>query len=124
MTSDAIARRILVVDDDADVAQSFATLLQLLGHEACAITDSRAVLGTVARRRPDAVLLDINVPHVDGFKLTRMLKQAFPGICVVAITGQDSHQHRKQGRRNYAVLEGRPSRINLVIVLGSQGFTR
>lgn len=69
-------------------------------------------------------LLDINMPHVDGFKLTRMLKQAFPGICVVAITGQDSHQHRKQGRRNYAVLEGRPSLINLVIVLGSQGFTR
>jgi CheY-like chemotaxis protein len=99
MTSVAPARRILVVDDDPDIAQSFATLLQLLGHEAWAITDARTVLGTVARRRPDAVFLDIRMPHVDGFQITRMLKQAFPAICVVAITGQDSDEYRKQGRQ-------------------------
>jgi len=91
-------RKIIVVDDSTDTAQSFALLLRSLGHHAEFITDARAVMGTVRRERPDAVFLDIGMPHMDGFELARLLKREFEEICVVAITGHGSDEDRRRGR--------------------------
>jgi CheY-like chemotaxis protein len=92
-------RKIIVVDDDPDTAQSFALLLRSLGHHADFVTDARAVMGTVRRERPDAVFLDIGMPHIDGFELASLLKQESPETCVVAITGHASDEYRKRGRQ-------------------------
>jgi len=98
MSSPPTARRILVVDDDNDTAQSFAAVLKMLGHSAEFMTDPRAVLETVARSKPDMVLLDIGMPGMDGFQLAKLIKQRFPGTCVVAITGHGTDEYRKRGR--------------------------
>jgi DNA-binding response OmpR family regulator len=55
-------------------------------------------MGTVRRERPDAVFLDIGMPHIDGFELARLLKREFEEIYVVAITGHGSDEDRRRGR--------------------------
>lgn len=91
-------RTILVVDDDSDTALTFASVLEGLGHTARFTTDPRSVLGIVTRLKPDAVFLDVGMPHLDGFQLARLIKQASRQICVVAISGHDSEEYRKRGR--------------------------
>ena len=56
-------------------------------------------MGTVRRERPDAVFLDIGMPHIDGFELAGLVKQESPETCVVAITGHASDEYRKRGRQ-------------------------
>ncbi len=92
-------RKILVVDDNADTAETLAMLLETAGHAAEFITDPRSVLAAATRQKPDAVFLDIGMPYVDGFQLAAILKQAFPGVCIVAITGRESDEDRKRGRQ-------------------------
>jgi CheY-like chemotaxis protein len=87
------------VDDNPDTAQSFSLLLRSLGHHADFVTDARAVIDTVRRERPDAVFLDIGMPHIDGFQLASTLKRDFRDVWVVAITGHGSDDYRKRGRK-------------------------
>ena len=92
------ARRILVVDDDADTAQSFAAVLRMLGHSAEFTSDPGAVVEMATRMKPDVVLLDIGMPGMDGFQLAKLLRQRFSGTYVVAITGHGTDEYRKRGR--------------------------
>lgn len=91
-------RRILIVDDNADGAQSMAFVLRALGHDADYLSDARRVMGAVRERRPDAVFLDINMPHLDGYQLAAMLKRELKDVHVVAISGRDSPADRKRSR--------------------------
>jgi DNA-binding response OmpR family regulator len=93
-------RSILVVDDDADTAASFAVVLKAHGHMAEPMNDSRRVLEAVRRTKPHAVFLDIGMPHVDGFQLALVLKREFPDTFLVAITGHSSDDYRKRGRQS------------------------
>ena len=82
-------RRVLVVDDNVDGAESLATLVGLWGHEVRIAHDGPSALITAAEFRPDAVLLDIGLPGLDGYKVARQLR-ARPGSGTtkpVALTG-------------------------------------
>lgn len=98
--SSSALKSILVVDDDADTAESFAFVLKARGHTAESISDSRRVLEAVRRSNPHAVFLDIGMPHVDGFQLALALKREFPETFLVAITGHSSDVYRKRGRQS------------------------
>lgn len=91
-------RRILVVDDSADSAQSMAFVLRTLGHSAEYLSDPRRVLGAVRETKPDVVFLDIGMPHIDGFQLAQLLRREHADMCIVAISGHDSPQDRRRGR--------------------------
>jgi len=91
-------RKILVVDDNADGAESMAFVLRALGHDADYLSDARRVMGMVRERKPDAVFLDINMPYLDGYQLAAMLKRELEDLHVVAITGRDSSLDRKLSR--------------------------
>ena len=93
-------RKILVVDDNADSAQSMAVVLRTLGHDADYVSDPRRVVAAVKEKRPDAVFLDIGMPHIDGFRLAQLLKRENGELCVVAISGHDSPDDRKRGRES------------------------
>lgn len=70
--------RVLVVDDNRDSAESMSHLLALNGFEVETCFDGPAALVVVERFRPDACVLDINMPVMDGYELARRLRERFP----------------------------------------------
>ncbi len=92
------ARRILIVDDNEDAADSLGMVLGLDGHQViCAYTGAQA-LEQAQAFRPDIVLLDIGLPGVDGYEVARRIR-ALPDlqtVRLVAITGygQDADKAR------------------------------
>jgi CheY-like chemotaxis protein len=90
------ARRILVVDDNADAAQMVAMLLQVLGHEVAVEYDPLQALACARERAFDAFILDIGLPGMDGHELARQM-HALPtaqGALFVALTGYGQEQDR------------------------------
>ena len=94
------SRRILVVDDSFDAAESFALLLSALGHNAQFITDPCAALDTARRMRAELIFLDIGMPVLDGYQLARQLRVEFGrDLPIVAVTAYGEEQHRKMSRQ-------------------------
>ncbi len=91
-------RRILVVDDNRDSADMFATFLRLMGHDVCAVYDGVEGVEVAERFRPDAVLLDIGMPRLNGEQVCRKIRSTPWGrdIVLIAVTGwdQDENRHR------------------------------
>ncbi len=94
----AAARRLLVVDDNLDAAATLQLALEIDGHAVRAVHDGRGALAAVAADRPDAVLLDIGLPDIDGFEVARRLKATYGAACprLIALSGwgQDSDKRR------------------------------
>jgi CheY-like chemotaxis protein len=83
------ARRVLVVDDNVDSADSLTMLLRLEGYDVIVAYGGREALGGGGVRIPDFVLLDINMPVMDGYEVARRLRQRPGGELarIVALTG-------------------------------------
>lgn len=93
------ARRVLVVDDNADAAEMLATALAAFGHEVVVAHDGPHALELVERFWPDAAVLDIGLPVMDGHELARRLRARGLERCfLVAVTGygQDEDRVRSQ----------------------------
>ena len=90
--------RVLVVDDNVDAARSLGMVLQMLQieHEVC--FDGPTALDAVRRCRPDAVLLDIGMPGMDGYEVARQLHDdpANQDISLVAVTGWSQLQDKER----------------------------
>ena len=71
---DTAARRILVVDDNRDSAESIATLLQLSGHRTYMAHDGLAAVEAAERYRPDVILLDVGLPRISGIGACRRIR--------------------------------------------------
>jgi len=67
-------RRILVVEDNLDAAESMKLLLEQIGHEVTVVTNGAEAVDVALRIRPDVVLLDIGLPGMDGFQLAAALR--------------------------------------------------
>ncbi|MGV0951294.1 MAG: response regulator [Azonexus sp.] len=96
----AKARRILVVDDHHDCAQSLALLLQLLGHEVEIASDGLAAVTAAESFRPDVILLDIKMPGFNGYDVCKNIR-AQPwgkGVFIIALTGLAQERSRDQAQ--------------------------
>jgi CheY-like chemotaxis protein len=96
-TKDRRTLRVLVVDDYPDNAESMAMLLRIHGYEVEAAQSGFAALALARARRPHAVLLDICMPGMDGFKVARQLRAMFPDqppllIAITARGFEEDHQ--------------------------------
>jgi CheY-like chemotaxis protein len=91
-------RRILVVDDNHDSAESLAALLQLDGHETRIAHDGAEAVDAAMQMRPDAILLDIGLPILNGYDACRRIRDARLATdpLIIALTGwsQDSDRQR------------------------------
>jgi PAS domain S-box-containing protein len=89
-------RRVLVVDDNRDSADSMVSLLELLGHRAVAAYDGNEALEAAQRMAPHVVLLDLNMPGPSGFVvLERLRKQSGDRrMHIAAMTGYGQHADR------------------------------
>lgn len=69
-----MAKRVLVVDDDADVVDLTSTILRDGGYSVFTASNGRDGLAVARRERPDLILLDINMPGIDGWEALRLLR--------------------------------------------------
>src|SRR6267378_1824529 len=90
--------RVLVVDDNADHADSTALLLQRMGHDVRVVYSSPAALETAADFLPEVILMDIGLPLMDGYEVARRLRRhdRLKGVWMIAVSGygQDSDRER------------------------------
>jgi CheY-like chemotaxis protein len=90
------ALRVLIVDDNSDAAESLARVIQTSGHDVRVVSNGAAAIASVATFRPDAVLLDIAMPGMDGYEVARRLRALPNGreMRLIAMTGYGSPQDR------------------------------
>ncbi|HEU4752108.1 MAG TPA: ATP-binding protein, partial [Armatimonadota bacterium] len=91
-------RRILVVEDNPDAAESLVDLLELWGHAVEVAPTGEAALSLTSTYRPDIVLLDIGLPGMDGYQVAERLRQQpapRPGQ-IVALTGYGQEADRRR----------------------------
>ena len=93
-----IRQRILVVDDNHDVADSLGMLLQLLGYDVRIVHDGPLALATISSYRPAVVLLDIGMPGMDGYEVARQVRKQpeFKDLPLIALTGWGQEEDRRR----------------------------
>ncbi|HEV8549055.1 MAG TPA: response regulator, partial [Polyangiaceae bacterium] len=94
------AKRVLVVDDNVDAAETLALLLEALGAETRVAHDGASALAEYPRFEPELVLLDIGMPGMDGHEVARRLRAADPArkAVLVALTGWGQAEDRRLAR--------------------------
>ena len=94
-------KRVFVVDDNVDAADSLALLLRMQGHDVRTVSSPGEALGEAGAFRPDIVLLDIGLPGMDGYELIGRMRQT-PNVGAakfVALTGYGQPEDKERARR-------------------------
>jgi len=100
-------QKILIVDDESEMCQSMAELLTGIGYSAESVNTGRAAITKYQSWRPDAVLLDRNMPEMDGISCGEKIMKFDPNAKIVIISGYDEHgpvaldEERKKFIRGY-----------------------
>jgi CheY-like chemotaxis protein len=94
------ARRVLVVDDNADAAEMIAMLLELDGHEVRVAHDAHSALTLAGEFAPEVGLFDIGLPDADGYELARRVRadRRLLNMYLVAVTGWGQEEDRRRAR--------------------------
>ncbi len=90
--------RVLVVDDNADLAGTLADVLAVMGHRAVVAADGPSAMKAAAEFDPEIALLDLGLPAMDGYELARRLRAERPGLHAVALTGYGQEEDRQRAR--------------------------
>lgn len=111
--------KILVVDDSAFMRMRTINLLKQMGHEAVEAGDGAQAVQVFQQARPDAVLLDITMPGVDGLEALRSIMSMDPSAKVAMVTamGQQSivMEAIKAGARDFIVKPFDPERLEAAL---------
>lgn len=91
------AAHVLAVDDDPLTCRLIEFLLRSHGYDVATTGDPQVALGQIERRTPDLVLLDVQLPRVDGFTLMRRLKTEYAGVPVIMLTARAEMADRLTG---------------------------
>src|ERR1700753_1845081 len=91
-------RRVLIVDDNEDAANSLAMILKLGGHETESVYSAADALSHATTFKPDVGLLDIWLPEMDGYEVAQQMRE-LPGlrnVHLVAVTGYGRSEDRRR----------------------------
>nr|WP_315253151.1 hybrid sensor histidine kinase/response regulator [uncultured Duganella sp.] len=97
-SADGRKMKVLVVDDNADAADSLAALLELDGFDAPAVYDAAAAIAAVERQAPDMIVMDLGMPGMDGYETARTIRRQAGAerILMLALTGWGQSEARKR----------------------------
>jgi CheY-like chemotaxis protein len=90
--------RLLIVDDDEDVATSLGILLEAQGYAVKIVVDGTEALDHVKQFVPHVILLDIAMPRISGYQLAKDIRRepGFANVSIVAISGYGDTAHKEQ----------------------------
>jgi PAS domain S-box-containing protein len=91
-------RRVLVVDDNRDAAETLAMLMEVTGHEVRTAHDGEAGVAAAGEFRPDVILMDIGMPKLNGYEAARRIREQpwGQGVLLVALTGWGQDDDRRR----------------------------
>lgn len=94
------ARRVLIIDDNADSAEALALLTQSWGHQVAVAHDGPGALALAESFAPESVLVDIGLPGMDGYEVARRLREQtrYRDLVLVALTGYGREEDRSAAR--------------------------
>jgi CheY-like chemotaxis protein len=90
--------KILIVDDDAGTRRCLCRLLETFGYACAAAADGAEALGQTRRFKPQAIIMDLNMPRLDGFEAIRRIKsdpatQSIPVLALTANASLEDQEH-------------------------------
>ena len=94
-------RRVLIVDDNRDAADSLALLVRAMGHEVRVAYDGASAVEAARRLRPHVVFLDVVMPGMDGYEVARALRldPQLREVRIVGLTGFGQDEDRERSRQ-------------------------
>jgi two-component system, OmpR family, response regulator MprA len=97
MTTDQQTQRVLVVDDDRAVRESLRRSLEFNGYAVALAADGAEALASIAGSAPDALVIDVMMPRLDGIETTRALRTTGNDLPILVLTARDSVGDRVEG---------------------------
>ena len=117
--------RILVADDDRDTVDTTADLLRLAGYHVQVVYDGLQALDATRLFHPHVVILDINMPGMDGFEVARAIRKEFGEhvllVAHTALTGMTAHEQARQAGFDEQLLKPVDSGRLLAVVADAVG---
>ena len=119
-----VARRVLVVDDNPDAAESLALFLRLAGHLVDIAFDGEQAVETAERFRPDIAFIDLGLPKLNGFDVCRRIRETEWGkhVTLIAQTGyggdEDKRLSREAGFNGHLVKPADPITVLRIVDAG------
>jgi two-component system OmpR family response regulator len=95
--TDGTPLRALVVDDEPNLADVLTSMLRYEGWDARAVGDGASAVRLARDFEPDAVILDVMLPDIDGYEVLRRLRSLNPRVCVLFLTARDAVEDRIAG---------------------------
>jgi len=96
---------ILVVDDEEALRTVLGSELTSSGYEVSTASDGDEAISVIQNKKFDLVLLDIKMPHVDGFEVLKFIKKNFPKLKVIMLTGfadlKNAIESKKSGAEDF-----------------------
>jgi CheY-like chemotaxis protein len=94
-------RNVLVAEDDPNGAEYLAQVLERAGHNVRVVYDGESAVAAALIDPPDAVIVDIGLPRLDGWAVARRIREGLHGrpCLMVAVTGADNPGDRDRSRR-------------------------
>ncbi|MBA2363924.1 MAG: response regulator transcription factor [Chloroflexia bacterium] len=88
---------VLVVDDDPLMCRLVEVLLETQGHSVVTAGDYESAMAAIRARIPDLILLDVQLPSIDGFTIMRQLKRLYDAVPIIMLTARAEMQDRLMG---------------------------
>lgn len=109
-------QRILVVDDQQDIRDMTALVLSGAGYRVDTVDSGESALSALEQDRFDLVLLDINMPGIDGWHVLELLLEQDPSLPVVMVSGYVRHDEAIQGGARHMLQKPFGSSLLLAVV--------
>src|SRR4030042_5991536 len=92
------SKRILIVDDEQHISFILQNVLEDAGYDISTADNGISALEVIEQRKPDLIITDINMPHMDGLSLLEIVRNTHPEIKNIVMTGSDNQSYYQKAQ--------------------------